>query len=252
MLNEVTNPSNIGSYKNTSIDLLPERTPHNWREPINHTSWHRHTLIKEGFLTDLISTVTKDVDTTKESRELFEEMIDPHTVEDLYSAVCLVLTNKVNDEDVKKAASLLLSKSTSNESTLLKNYKSKAEDAVMDYCIDDGLDIMKRLLNTYSADQLDGDKVFATILSKVDTNEYTLKDDIEKLYKEYVAKEPQDNTTKSFSTKQPNYKQQVDKIVKSLQKQVPEATPEQIMNLIADMAESGDGLLTSTLKAYVR
>lgn len=285
---ESTNPSNIGSYKNTpNVNSRSTMPLNHEKEPGSYKMWHCKELVKEGFLSDLLDSAIQSAGSSggNSANSSFESQIHPHTAKELYDDVCLVLLKRVNNKKVNAAAELWLTKSDNvarnkQVDELFRDFKVKAEDAVIEYCTDDAIDIVNRLRTQYGKKaKITGDINYGTILSKVTEEDYDLTDKLEKLYDEYTKeleklKKPSDKTrspkvrTSRKSTskaakdsprtakpvKKPDNRsghlKQLNNAVNDIKRSIPDADQESIIAAISDLVTSEFGI--SALKQILR
>lgn len=244
-----TNACNIGGYKNTPYTgKTPRWHREHQREIGSHGEWNNN-LKTEGFLQDLFDLATKEPpqEAAKTAAQSFADALKPHTTKELYSAVCYMLANKVDNADVKEAAKLFIPakgyatapRGVNRE--LFQKYKQDVKEAVVEYCSEDALDILSRINKEYSADRINGEVVYGTILSKVTSHDYDLVDKIDRTYKEYQeAVANQTEEEKANTSEIPSA--QVNTIIKELKKSFPAASEEQLINAVQEFVTSEFGV----------
>lgn len=252
---EATNPGNIGGYKNTPYTgKRPVWNPNHKREPGSHRAWHDKDYVREGFLSDLVDLATTNDSSEDSDRQIaqstFNDAIKPHTADDLYKAVCFMLSDRVSNETVRKAASLFLptkkgwvTAPSGIDKEVFDKYKSKVEDAVIEYCTTDALDILQRIRNQYgNKKEITGDMNYGTILSKVDSDDYDLMSKIEQIYKEFEESAGKPEESSSDTSPKPRNSYSMDNAIKEVQKSLPTADPELISRAIEELVTSEYGI----------
>ena len=165
-----------------------------------------------------------------------------------------MLAERVHNERVNKAAKLFLPVKSSYvhapkdvDSEIFEDYKDKIEDAVIEYCTTDALDILNRIRRQYgNSKQITGEVNYGTILSKVDTDEYDLVSKIEKLYDEFEDKV---GTIEDTAIPKRSESSPLDNTVKSVQKLFPDIDRDTIIKMIDYLATSSIGI--GIMKEYL-
>lgn len=258
---EATNPGNIGGYKNTPYtgNRLIWNKDHQ-REIGSHDDWHDKDIYTEG-IADIFDMMRDQPEVENSGVKNFEEQIKPHSADELYKSVCYVLATKSSSEDVRNAAQLFLPVRGKGEAKVPKGIdedkfeetRNKIEDAVVEYCTSDAMDILERIRNTYKKDP---DKItpeinYGTILFKATSDDYDLQSQIEKFYKEWKDNggEEKVNTSDDKSKPKESPKSYANTIIKELSKSFPEVDGDTLMATVAEIvtSEFGIGLIKQTL-----
>ena len=203
---EATNPGNIGGYKNTPYTgECPIWTAERDTEPGSHKKWHDKDYIKEGFIDTLfdMATVKDDAEYRDIGKRSFEQLIKPHTADELYDSVCYCLANKSKSKLIKEAAELFVPyrrtgrAPTGTDTKVFEDIRHQIEDAIIEYCTVDAIDIIQRLSEKYKEDasKITPEVRYGTILRLSTTDEYDLCEKIKKQYnkwRKYLSKLPEE------------------------------------------------------------
>lgn len=153
----------------------------------------------EGFFDDLFKVLNDKPNVSSGSGSTWmNNHLKPHTVQDLYDGVILRLRKiksdkKIHDEVMPAFFPESASKSTlpdTIDTKLIDMYLDKMEDAIVEFCTKDAIDIIKRVQDEYKKadkdiEKISGDQYFGTILQQIHTNNYDLRDKLKALYSEF-------------------------------------------------------------------
>lgn len=210
----------------------------------------------EGILSDIFDLFTQQPDLpSNRSTQLIEDYIDPYTMDDLFDGVVYKLRTGNTGKTTKEAISLFFpDKGESPEfpdtldPQLIKIYKHKFEDVIINYVTVDALDIInqvqKYLTNqdpNYDISQITGEQYIGSILKQVDSKKYDIIDKINAVYREF-KKESQKKTwqkspeqVKNATASQRNktndaLNASLNKFIDNVKHNFPELTDEQVLD----------------------
>lgn len=258
--NEATNPGNIGAHKNTPYTgKRPIWNKDHQREIGSHDDWHDKDIYTEG-LADIFDMMKDQPEEENLGVKNFEEQIKPHTTEELFKSVCYVLATHTDArEEVKTAANLFLpirrevKVPKGLDENKFEDAKEEIEDAVIDYCTTDALDILQRIRNSYKKqpDKITPKMNFGTILAKAVTDEYDLQDKIVKAYTKWRENggEERISNPEIDSNPKESPKGYTNTIIKELSKAFPTVAEDKLMAAVSELvtSEFGIGLIKQAL-----
>lgn len=220
----------------------------------------------EGFLDTLASLFDAPNMPAGGEANWMNNHLDPHDMEDLYEGV---LTRLRTVKTAKEVAENLMPaffpadvKKTTLPKTinpkLIGKYRDKMEDAIVEFCTKDAIDIIKRLQKQYvnqgkTTEDLDGDIYLGTILQQVHSKDYDLIDKLTNLWKEFdkesqkeewqISEDDADNyKSKSSSVKHDDI---IKNIVSAAKKRNNDLTDQDILDFLS--SETGIDMITSML-----
>lgn len=220
--------------------------------------------LNEGIIDDLFDLAFSDNSSDKEAETELEQLIKPHTVNDLFEGVVYTLKTK-GDEETQNIINNFFNKSVKykgNDINLFRNYKDKLEQTIVDYVIDDGKDVVNEIQNKYKSlnrdiSEIGADVYFGTIISSVLSNHYDCVDKLKSIYKEFINKFKPNNNANSQTTSNKNdgdnnksINSKMNTILSKIKKQFPNVSDNDLSDAISAVINSdlGIGLIKDYLK----
>lgn len=210
----------------------------------------------EGILSDLFDMFAQkpNIKTTPTTNDI-ENFIDPYTMDDLFDGVVYRLKKQSRNKLTREAVNLFFPQNASKsgfedtiDPQLIKLYKHKIEDVIIEFVTTDALDIIQQVQEflkkkdpNYDTTTITGEQYLGSILKQVDSQKYDIIDKISKLYQEFKKEkqkktwqiEPQEGSAKKSDASSRN----LDKMGKSLnsfisvvKKNFPDLTDDQIID----------------------
>lgn len=220
----------------------------------------------EGFLDSLASLFDEPTMPSGGGTSWMNNHLDPHDVNDLYEGVLTRLRTVKSAKEVAEHVMPGFFPSDAKKTTLPKTispkliakYRNKMEDAIVEFCTADSIDIIKRLQKQYVKQgkvdaEIDGDVYLGTILQQVHSNDYDLIDKLTDLWREFEkeSKKPEwqisEEEADTYKSKSTSGKRDdiVKNIIAAAKKRNDSLSDDDIIDFLS--SETGIDMITSML-----
>lgn len=218
------------------------------------------SYVREGILDDMYDLFTSDSNISRNSgTSVMNNLLKPHTLDDLYSGVIYRLRTSSTDSVVKNNIIPEFFPEEGKKSTLpqtissqlIRVYKNKLENAIADFVSKDAVDIikltqqeLKQKSPDYDISKISGDMYMGTILKNVDNARFGLIKKLKSIYKQFTEESQKDEwkVADNGGYKSNEYDTSIDKTinnaVKSIYKRYNSYDTKAVSQAVADIIQS--------------